>query len=401
MDAHDKQSIDLKHPDFFRNPYPFYAQMRTLGQPVWLPHQQDSLSEGVLLFSRYDDAIEIFRQTSALSKNIRSVRPPGAASAFDLHMLHRDGEDHLRLRRLVSDYFSPQAIQRLRPAMTEMADSLLAPLAHRESFDIMAEFAERMPLLMTARLIGLPPEDMAQVRAWSLLLGEGFDSLLATPDVLARQKQALSELMAYVGHLMQTGKGRADVSLLSFLVAACEAGQLAPDELAAMIGFLLFAGHETTINLIGNGLWLLLSHPEQWHMLREDPSLMADAVEEILRFESPEQRTSFRLTNEALDINGVIVEPGRQIGVIIGSANRDEAAFRNPDVFDIRRTPNRHLAFGLGLHQCLGKTLARVEANIALTRVLHHFPSLRLRQDEPRWRRNSFFRGLDELIVAG
>jgi len=394
----DMLSLDLTQPDFFRNPYPYYARMRKLGRPVWLPHQQDSLSEGVLLFSRYDDATEIFRQTSAISKNIRSVRPPGAGSAFDLHMLHRDGEDHLRLRRLVGDYFSPQAIQRLQPAMEEMADALLAALAHKAEFDFIAEFAERMPLLMTARLIGVPPEDMAHVRAWSLALGEGFDSLLATPEVLAKQKQALSEFMAYIGRLTRSGS-RADESLLGFLIEASKREQLAPDELAAMVGFLLFAGHETTISLIGNGLWLLLSHPEQWHMLREAPALMAGAVEEILRFESPEQRTSFRLTKAPLEINGITVEAGKQIGVIIGSVNRDESIFRNPDVFDIRRTPNRHLAFGLGLHNCLGKTLARVEANVALTRVLDHFPGLRLRQGEPRWRRNSFFRGLEELAV--
>jgi len=166
-----------------------------------------------------------------------------------------------------------------------------------------------------------------------------------------------------------------------------------------MTAFLLFAGHETTINLIGNGLWLLLSHPEQLQLLLEDSSLLPQAVEEILRYESPEQRTSFRIVLEPLEINGITMNPGDQIGVMIGSANHDEKEFENPELFDIQRKPNRHLAFGMGIHNCLGKTLARVEAQIAFAKLLEYLPALKLQETIPSWRKNSFFRGLKELKV--
>lgn len=393
-------SNDLNHPDFFHNPYPYYAKLRTLDKPLWLAHRQETSTDGIWLFSRYEDGLKIFKQTTGISKNIRSIRFPGTGSPLDFHMLHSDADDHLRLRRLVSDFFSLHAIQRMEPIMAEVADALLFALSDRSTFDFMADFAERMPLRVIAKLIGVPENDMEQIRAWSLILGTGFDSLLSSPAVLGKQRQALQEFMAYIDHLTEAKKEATDESLLGFLVRAADSERLSTDELTAMIGFLLFAGHETTISLIGSGLLLLLSHLESWHMLRDDPTLIPNAVEEILRFESPEQRSSFRLVKEPLEINGEIFEPGQQIGVIIGSINRDETVFEHPEVFDIQRTPNKHLAFGIGLHNCLGKTLARHETILALTKVLEHMPELRLLQEEPEWRHNSFFRSLNKLPVT-
>lgn len=390
-------SLNLNHPEFFQNPYPYYAQLRSTGRPFWLPHEQESSSQGVWLFSRHADALTIFKQTTTISKNIHAIRPPGTSTPFDLHVLHRDGADHLRLRRLVADYFSVQHLNHFESRIENVADTLVRGMKEKSAFNLIADFAEQMPLLTIANLIGVPAEDMPQVRTWSLALGEGFDSVLTTREVLERQKQALLAFLDYAREMIETKRRRPDNSLLGYITAAETEGKITHDELIAMTGFLLFSGHETTINLIGNGLWLLLSNPDQWQLLQREPKHLSSAIEEILRYESPEQRTSFRITLEPLEINGTRMEPGQQIGVIIGAANRDDEAFANPDVFDIQRNPQRHLAFGLGMHNCLGKTLARTEARIAFSKIMEHMPALRLVESRPSWRKNSFFRGLESL----
>ena len=383
---------------FLQDPYPFYQALRDSRQPYWLGHTQITSSPGVWLFSRYEDALAIFKETARTSKNIRTIRPPGYMSPFDLNLLFQDGAEHVRLRRLVADFFSVRAMKRLEPYILETADALISGLMERPSFDLIDDFAEPLPLLVIARLIGIPKEDLQQIRRWSRDLGDGFDSLSATPDILQRQRVALADFIDYVrGLITSRPQSACEDDLLAFLAPLHARGEIGHDDLVGMVGFLLFAGHETTINLIGNGLWLLLTHPGSWAALKEQPELMPGAVEEILRFESPEQRTSFRIALEPIELGGHHLEPGDQFGAIIGAANRDPAQFPDPDVFDIRRTPNRHLAFGLGVHMCLGKLMARTEATVALGRLVARCPGIELADAVPRWRPNSFFRGLADL----
>lgn len=393
--------LNLNHPGFIQDPYPHYAALRAQQEPFWLPlsHDEDSSSEGVWLFSRYSDAMTIFRESRRISKDIRSIRPPDKASAFDLHMLHRDGQDHQRLHRLVSDFFSLRSLRGLEPRIRTVARELVREVRRARQVDLIAKLAEPMPLHLIAELIGVPQKDMPQVRRWSLVLGEGFDSARMSADTRARQPDALMGFLEYLRRLIRDRRQIPDRSLLSFLIDAEQDGHLSEDELLAMVGLLLFAGHETTVNLIGNGLWLLLGHPQQWQLLRQEPGLIPSAVEEILRYESPAQRTSFRMVVEPMDIGGTRMEPRQQVGVIIGAANRDEVEFENPEIFDVRRSPNRHLAFGSGIHNCLGKTLARLEARVAIAAVLEELPNLRLIDPVPIWRENSFFRGLSSLRV--
>lgn len=389
--------IHLDEPAFFQDPYPYYARLRASGKPFWLPRAQE---EGLWLFSRHADSEVLFKEIAALSKNIRAVRPPDKVTLFDLHVLHRDGEDHLRLRRLVADFFSSRHIAKFETRIERVAQSLVRELKAKGSFDLMADFSDQLPQQVIADLMGIPAEDMLRVREWSIALGDGFDSLLASSEVDARQKQALSAFLEYAREVIANKRRQPDTSLIGHMVAA-EAGKtISPDELIAMAGFLLFSGHETTINLIGNSLWLLLSHPSQWQLLKQDPGRIPQAIEEILRYESPEQRTSFRIALEPLEVNGIHIEVGQQIGIILGSANRDEAVFDNPDVFDIQRDARRHLAFGLGLHNCLGKTLARTEARIALGTLIEQLPNLKLFNTQVQWRHNSFFRGLVALPAS-
>ena len=252
--------------------------------------------------------------------------------------------------------------------------------------------------MVIAKIIVIPNEDLEQIRSWSRDLGDGFDSLSSTPESLARQRVALKDFISYVQELIQNRrKGPDQDDLLAHLLQSQAHNEIEHDDLVGMVGFLLFSGHETTINLIGNGLWLLLKYPASWSTLRDQPELMPSAVEEILRFESPVQRTTFRIAVEPIELAGHRLEPGDQFGAIIGAANRDPSAFVDPDTFDIRRTPNRHLAFGLGVHMCLGKVLARTEATVALRRLAERCPAIELMDAIPRWRPNSFFRGLSGL----
>lgn len=391
--------LSLNDPSFFHHPYPYYAKLRVSGQPYWVPHSQESTSMGVWFFSRYEDALAIFKETSKISKEIRSYRPDGVTHTFDFHLLHRDGEDHSRLRRLISDYFTVESIDQIREIIASEAESLLKRLKQKKEVDLIRDYAEPLPLMVIAELMGVPREDMPQIRKWGLAIGQAFDSLLITDDILQQQKSALSELLAYVKKSVAEHEKNSDGKLLDVLISAEKREEITYDELISMSAFLLFAGHETTINLIGNGLWLLLSHPDQLQLLLDDRSLLPQAVEEILRYESPEQRTSFRIVLESMDINGTTMNRGDQVGVIIGSANHDEKEFENPERFDIQRKPNRHLAFGIGIHNCLGKTLARAEAQIALEEILEYLYDAELQETIPLWRENSFFRGLKALKV--
>ncbi len=392
--------LELNCPEFFQNPYPFYADIRASGQPLWLGHRQDSSSDGVWLFANYHEALELFKQTTTISKSIQAIRPKGSNSPFDLHMLHRDGADHLRLRRLVAHYYSQNYIKQLAPILDTTIDKLIDKMAGKSQIDFMADFAEPLPLHIVAHMVGINETDIPKIRSWSLLIGEGFDSVRITEDILLQQKRALTEFMSYVEQLIAAKRQHLTDDLLSFLISSEKENKIQPAELIGMVGFLLFSGHETTINLLGNGAYLLLQHPEQLNKLVNQPELLPQAIEEILRYESPEQRTSFRITTEALTIGGIDLEEGQQVGVIIGAANRDENQFENPDQFNIEREPNQHLAFGFGIHNCLGKILAREEAKAAFSKLIPHLMEWKRVDSTANWRTNSFFRGLETLRLT-
>jgi pimeloyl-[acyl-carrier protein] synthase len=285
----------------------------------------------------------------------------------------------------------------LEPAIADSAKRLAQVMRVKGEVDLIADFAEPLPLYVIARLLGVPPEDMPQVREWSVVLSEGSDSVLVCELLQQKRKKALSEFLDYVDRLLLSKRHGKGNDMVAFLMHAESEEKLSHEELIAMLALMLFAGHETTVSLIGNGLWLLLSHPEQWALLQRHAELIPGAIEEILRYESPTQRSTYRFAAETFAISGFRIEAGQQLAVIIGSANRDEAAFSNPDVFDVRRSPNRHLAFGMGTHNCIGKALARAEARVALTRMLSLPVHPRLLSEQPQWRRNSFFRGLEAL----
>lgn len=397
-------SFDLASPHFKANPYPTYARLREEApvfrtklwgkQPAWL-------------VTRYDDVLALLRDprfaknaASAQSAQQRAQEPwmPGFVKPLQRNMLDLDGPDHTRLRALVQKAFTPRLVERLRPRIQTLADELLDKAQRNGRIELMSAYALPVPITIIAEMLGVPVADQHLFHRWT----NKIVSVSSSTDML-RVIPAIWSFLRYVRKLVRQRRAEPRDDLISALVQAEEAGDtLSEDELLAMVLLLLIAGHETTVNLIGSGTLTLMQHPEQCAQLRRDPALIGPAVEELMRFVSPVEVATERYACEDLTIAGVRIARGELVLGVIGAANRDSAQFQEPDTLDLARTPNRHLAFGMGAHYCLGAPLARLEAHIALTTLLARWPNLRLdvQPQTLRWRRNTFLRGLQALPLA-
>jgi cytochrome P450 len=313
-------------------------------------------------------------------------------------LLAQDAPDHTRIRGLVLRAFTSERIATLAPATESLVDELIDRMVDRGEADFVAEFAMVLPAFVIADLLGVPREDRALFSAWSR-------DLLTGPDVsnprLAQSAAGIAALTGYFRALVAQRRQVPGDDLVGALVRECDAhGVISEDEMLATLILMLVAGHETTVNMLSNGLWALLTFDDEYQRLRRNADLMQSAIEEMLRFESPVQRATFRVTTEAMTICGVTLEKGQQVSAIIGSANRDPARFDEPDRLDIGRQPNRNVAFGLGIHACLGPSLARLEGKIAFERLLARVPRLRLVDGEPNWNlATTAVRGLTSLPI--
>ncbi|HEY8373900.1 MAG TPA: cytochrome P450 [Pseudonocardiaceae bacterium] len=395
---------------FWQDPYPVYRRLRQ-DSPVVCTQTQTGLR--VWVVTRYEDARAVLTDPR-LSKDLRR-RPyrigtvprdnvenqaPEEGEILTAHLLNFDPPEHTRLRRLVSKEFTPRRVERLRPRVERISAELVAALAQRAReaadgvVDLLDGYAFPLPITVICELLGVPVEDRADFRAWSNALldarprEEMLDATVAVRDYLQR--------------LVAAKRAHPGDDLLSALVHTADAGdRLTEAELVSMAFLLLIAGHETTVNLIGNGVLLLLQHPDQLAALRADPGLLPGAVEELLRHDGPVSISTLRYTLEPVRIGDVEIPAGEFVEVALGSANRDERRFDDPDRLDITRPTSGHLAFGHGIHYCLGAHLARLEGEVALRDLLDAFPDLALAvpAEELRWRNSLLIRGLEELPV--
>lgn len=396
------QKFDFNDSEFIRNPHPYYAELRASKKPLWVSQKSamPTSSKGIWFFSRYEDCVAILKQSASISNDMFKVLLKSDTNPFYMHMLNRDGTEHTRLRGLVNQFFSTKYIENLENHISNVVDNHIESMIKQKDINLITDFAEKIPFDVIASIMGIPVTDMPKIREWTLAIGNGFDTLTANEDIIQKLQQALLLFLNYLRALIKNEEQIEQQTVLYSLIQAQKEGHLNEDELLGMVGFLLLSGHETTISLIGNGLWLLLSHPEQWQLLVNEPDMIPRAIEEVLRFESPLQRSNFRIVTETIDINGNIMKPGEQLSVVIASANRDENIFEDPNSFDIQREVNPHIAFGIGVHNCIGKQLARVEARIAFEKIIAHFPNMKLQSTVPKWRRSTFFRGLESLYVT-
>ncbi|HLH76653.1 MAG TPA: cytochrome P450 [Candidatus Binataceae bacterium] len=384
-------------PAFRANPYPFY---RTLyGRAPRLieagPYRQIALVGG------YAACLEVLHDHLDFSSrdmhNLPSNSDPfqGAVS-----LLNSDPPDHSRLRRLVSLDFSPRRIRALEPHIRAITSELLERVATQPGFDVMADLANILPVRVIAEMLGVPPELHVQFKVWSDAI-IGIRSLAPGAPAAPGSIEGRDQLLEYFAAEIERRRRRPGPDLISALLAAQEQAEiLSAPELMRFLVLLLVAGNETTTNLIGNGILALGRHPEQMELLRQQPSLIGGAIEEILRYDGPVQ-TTVRRAVAPVRLDGTEIAAGTTVMVLLAAANRDPARFKDPERFDIRRTPNEHIAFGAGIHFCLGATLARLEGAIAIEMLLKRFPRLRLAMGEPPRYRESFgLRGLIDLPVA-
>jgi cytochrome P450 PksS len=384
------KEVELSSPDFKANPYPFYARLRAEA-PVCRLTLLDKQS--AWLVSRYDDAVAVFKDERYVTERARALTPeqaakvtwiPKAFKPLERNMLAASGADHTRLRGLVHKAFTPRLIEMMRTRIQALTDGLLDAVAGKGRMDLIADYALTLPTTIIAEMLGVPVDDRHRFHRWS-------SALMATSSSLWGKLKALPNVIAFLRYIRKLIKAREAEprdDLTTALVRAREDGdRLSEDELLAMIFLLLIAGHETTVNLIGNGTLALFDHPEQLDRLRNHPELIKPAIEELLRFDSPVQIGSERYALEDLTIAGVTISRGEMVFPVVGSANRDERQFERADELDIARDPNRHLTFGLGAHYCVGAPLARMEGQIAMETLLRRMPDLRLAVPRERLRR--------------
>jgi pimeloyl-[acyl-carrier protein] synthase len=385
-------------PAFVADPYPTYRRLQA-EDPV---HHSPM---GFWVLTRYEDVVAALRDPRLAKEAIAAfvaARFGAPMPAMGLSMLDRDPPDHTRLRSLVSKAFTPRVVDGLRPRVQQIVDGLLDGVRDAGTMDLIEEFAYPIPVNVICEMLGVPVEDHERFKGWSLDIARGLDAILlpADSEVPKRSAAARTGLAEYFRELIARRRVAPRADLLSGLIAAEEAGdKLSENELLATCILLLIAGHETTVNLIGNGTLALLRHPDQLRRLRDNPALIGSAIEELLRFDGPVQRTA-RIPSEDVVIDGRKIPKGEMVMPFIGAADRDPAQFPEPDRLDIGRTDNRHIAFGWGIHFCLGAPLARVEGQIAINTLVQRLPSLALATDRPEFRQSLTLRGLASLPVT-
>jgi cytochrome P450 len=396
---------DLANPQFKANPYPFYACLRAEA-PVWRTMLPDK--RVAWLVTRYEDVAGVLRDDTFAKDRLNAMDPeqlrktpwvPGFLKPLERNMLDLDDPDHARLRALVSKAFTPRLIERLRGRIETLSEELLDVMERKGGAELVGDYALPIPATVIAELLGVPAEDRRKFHRWSgklVSVSSGRDMLRALPAALAFTR--------YLRKIIERRRAEPGDDLLTALVRAEEAGdKLSEDEVLAMAFLLLVAGHETTVNLIASGALALLEHPEQAEALSSDPSLTKPAVEELLRYTSPVELATERYAREDVEIAGTTIPRGELVLAVLGSANHDEREFGDPDVLNLTRNPNRHLAFGRGgVHHCLGAPLARMEGQIAISALLRRFPHARLAvaPETLRWRRGLFLRGLHMLPLV-
>ncbi len=384
------------HPRHRQDPYPDYRRLREEA-----PIYRSPLLR-IWIVSRYDDVVAVLRDRRfsadrrelPLAKLLeRLFAPdPGLLGFVNTNLLNLDGPDHARLRGLVSKAFTPRRVQALRPRIEAVVADLLDAVEPAGEMDLVRDFAHPLPVIVIAELLGVPVKDRADFRRWSEALVQILDPLSGEGG-MAPVVEAVNELAAYFRGMLAERRAEPREDLLSAMIAAEESGRsLDETELISLCGLILAAGHETTTNLIGNGVRALLANPGERKRLAEDPGLIDSAVEELLRFDSPVQFTE-RVVTEDLDFGGRRLRRNQLVWVLLGSANRDPAHFPEPDRLDLARGDRSHLAFGLGNHFCLGAGLARLEAQVALSALLRRFPDLRGDPDPPGWKPSAVLRG--------
>jgi cytochrome P450 len=407
--------FDYYSPQFRTDPYPFYARLREQDPVHWgLPYEP--YFDGAWHIFRYADVAALLKDPRLGKAELADERerdeaadlPPEAHAYLGLlrlALLRTDPPDHTRLRGLVSKAFTPRLVESLRPRASAIATELLDAAEDKAGasgeIDLIDQFAFPLTITVITEMLGLSYDDRALLKRWAGVLVSALECK-RTSDAYVQGGQVAAEIFTFFHEQIALRRRDPRPGILSDLLAVRDqqGDRLSEEELIVTCTLLLVAGHDTTVNLIGNGMYALLRHPEQHALLRDHPELTPAAVEEFLRYDSSTQMAS-RVANEDFELDGKLIRRGQAVNLLLGSANHDPAQFADPDSLDITRADNKHIAFGLGIHYCLGAPLARLEAQTAIPLLLERRPRLRLAVDEPPRRPTIGFRGLAHLPVVG
>lgn len=396
---------NLRHPEIRANPYPFYAQIRSTDPVYW------DESMGFWVLTNYADI-----STTLLKRPVSKAQGMTAAlnrlpeteqqiakpvyDVFARQILYADPPYHTHLRGLVNKTFTSRVVERLKPHIQQLVDELLDEVQPHGRMDVIRQLAYPLPIIIISKMLGLPPEERDRFKRWSDDAVGAVGIVRQEPGLIEKAHQSLAEFADYINDLQAQHQQQPQDNLLNALFTVEEQGaMLNREEVIANTLLLLWTGHETTTNLIGNGLLALLRHPDQMQKLKEDPTLITGAVDEFMRYDNPVQ-IIWRVAAEDFEIGGKQIRQGQLLNLLLGAANRDPAQFPNPDRLDLSRGPIRHAGFGFGSHYCFGAPLALINVEIAINTILRRMPTLQLETEALTWQEHPTFRGLKSLPVT-
>jgi cytochrome P450 len=393
--------FQLLDPAVHADPYPFYKRLREQAPVMWDPFMH------TWVVTRYEDVMTVLHRFSADRtpdpKKMEALGLPSLGPVADVmarQMLFLDAPAHTRLRKLCSSAFTPRRVEAMEDEIGDIAHRLIGDSSARGEMDVIADFAEPFPAIVTAGLLGVPLDDHRRLKAWSATFAEMLGNFQHNPDRIRDVLRCVADMTGYFREAIREQERNPREGLIrSLMDAEVDGSRLSEDEVIANTIVTMVGGQETTTNLIGNGLLTLIRMPEKMQQLREQPEIVASAVEELLRFETPSQHTA-RIAPEDTTIGGEPIRKGEAVMAVMAAGNRDPERFANPDELDLTRADNRHLAFGWAAHFCFGAALARMEARIAFTALLGRMEDIRLTADTLEWRTNSGLRGLKALPIA-
>lgn len=396
----NNSKIDFLNTKFIDNPYPAYAEIRK-NDPVHrflLPNGQFAW-----IISRYKDAAKLLADSRFVTNypvhsSIKGNLPPHQ-EIISRNLLSVDPKDHRRLRRLIQKAFTPKMVENLRGRIEEIAEELLFQVEHKQEINLIEDYAFPLPIIVICEMLGVPLKDQEKFREWSNVIMEG----VSNPELSQKTENAMISFIQYLEELIAERRRHLQDDLISDLLRVEDEGDvLSENELYALVFVLIIAGHETTVNLIGNGILALLEHPEQKEKLVSHPELIHGAIEEILRYNGPAEVSNVRFATEDVIIEGKHIKKGDMVFIALAAANCDDNHFIEPDSFDITREANTHIAFGKGVHFCLGAPLARLEGEIAINKLLKKIPQIKLKEDlnTIEWRPGIIIRGAKEIPLT-
>lgn len=396
MNSIESVKASLFTDTFTKNPYPAYTVLR----------REDPVSRVLLpdgnyawFITRYKDAFEALNDHRFI-KDYSKIDDSESRykSVFSQNMLFSDMPEHKRLRGLVSKAFTPKMIAGMRERIQEITDKLLDEMEGKKNIDFIDEFAFPLPIIVICEMLGIPVEDRDNFRTWSNAMIEGTND--AKDENLSEHMKAFVQYLSNRFAIVRESPG--DDLISQLIIAEQEGDRLTEQELYGVVSLLIIAGHETTVNLIGNSIMALLEHPDQLELLKNQPKLIHTAIEEVLRYNDPVEYSTSRWAGEDLEFKGASISKGDLVIVVLNSANHDPSQFNDPEVFDITREKSRHLAFGKGIHTCLGAPLARLEGEVAIRGFIKRFSNAKMRADSSdlQWRPGMIVRGVRELPIT-